>query len=157
MLFSGTMAFSLDREAVGYHQLFDLAARLRSGDAAPPTGVFRAGYERGAFILLLDKRAFSASAQRLRVLDLKPIPVISNGKTEFRYAAGLLVALHPRFVNVRLKFPALNAAGYKVSLISRAAKAKPGPRLHHPAAIFVTDKVKPRVVSGGLPSLGKRR
>jgi len=34
---------------------------------------------------------------------------------------------------------------------------KKGERIHNAAAIFITEKVKPRSVSGGLPSLGKRK
>ena len=35
--------------------------------------------------------------------------------------------------------------------------SKKGQKLYNSAAIFVTDKVTPRKVSGGLPSLGKRK
>lgn len=52
---------------------------------------------------------------------------------------------------------------FKIELKARKQKSKQrrnrtgGARIHGDAAIFITQKVRGRTVSGGLPSLGKRK
>lgn len=80
---------------------------------------------------------------------------------------GILTSFSPiswRGVGFKKKFVCLaeKPAGWVayIGLVKPPPKRKAtqkGKRLHNEAAIFMADKVKPQTVSGGLPSLGKRK
>jgi hypothetical protein len=55
------------------------------------------------------------------------------------------------------KFVQTKEQGKPASKVKGAKTKKSEPRLHSHSAIFITEKVKPKVVSGGLPTLGKRK
>ena len=119
-----------------------------------PEGVFRGGFERQAFVVMLDRRAYSIRDGRLHILGLGPIPLLEECNLEG--TTSLLLAATPAYVTVRLKYPPA-ASEYRPSKGKQVKTRKGLPRMHHEAAKFMTGKVRPKVMSGGLPSLGKKR
>lgn len=93
---------------------------------------------------------------------MKRMAVISLAKFKslsFLDALQIINKADEKFVvqKTQQKLPAPPPKVYPPSRGKTVKPKKGSPRLHNHAAIFITKKVKPKVVSGGLPSLGKRR
>lgn len=110
---------------------------------APKFGIERALVAPGAM--------FTVYSDHITVRGIGELP----SRSPITYRAPGLKKTHLAFVEkpkgwsayITMKRPSRKAA----------AKRKKRERFHHEAAIFVTDKAPAKTVSGGLPSLGKKR
>jgi hypothetical protein len=107
-------------------------------------------------VVTVHRTAFVIEYDALAILSIPPL----------KLAQPFLIPPN-RVLSIELKRTALSLAIFAICRGTSTVSLKEAKRLsrknslppgvHDPAALFVTGRVSPRVVQGGLPSLGKRR
>lgn len=106
--------------------------------------------------LEVQRRAFALEPDAFVLLTLRPIrlaPPLLVPVTTVRQA---LIRRTPKTLKIFVLCTSRETVSLKeANRLARRPSLPPG--IHHPAALQVTGGVSPHEVSGGLPSLGKKR
>lgn len=129
---------------------------LAAGEANAPSGVKILNAEKDGIVVRIDRAYFEIEQDavvafnfpHLKLTKLFLIPTSQVHQLELRVKADKLSVT----AICTGQTPMTKLQAKKV----RGARTLP-PGIHNEAALFITEKVRPSTVSGGLPSLGKRR
>lgn len=149
-------SISINRRSAGYQQLLQLVDSVRTGRTPRPEGVFHLSGPSKAYALLIESSAFHLTSAAIRVLNLPEIPIMSPLGRDLTYVASLVLVRHAGGLALRLNYLRSRTPGYILDCPPPENPRLP-PGIHNPAALQITKRMTPRTVSGGLPSLGKKR
>jgi hypothetical protein len=152
-----TFTLAVDRRSAGYTALLKLADSIRSGAQQLPPKVYHFRSTPKSYRLITEKAAFSVNGDHLNVLNLPPIRLLNHPGMRLKMVASLAISRHAGGLHLRLQFLESKNRGYILTNCQTKDDTRLPPGIHNKAALWVTKRVKPKTVSGGLPSLGKRK
>jgi hypothetical protein len=145
---------AVNRKASTYRLLCEALDGVWKGTLRLPRGMSVRRNSPAALVVSVDRSAFSLEHDTVAILTLPPLGLVKP----FLIPAKRVLSLELKRTTGSLEVFAICQGTNTVSVqearqLNRRSSLPPG--IHHEAALMVTDN--PRIVQGGLPSLGKRK
>lgn len=151
-----SVSLRLNQKAVASSELAAFVDAVWNSRLRLPTGIAITTKTDEVIELAVQRHAFALEPDAFALLTLRPIrlaPPLLVPVTTVRQA---LIRRTPHTLQVFVLCTSRETVSLKEAIRLACRPSRP-PGVHHPAALQVTAGVNPHEVSGGLPSLGKKR
>ena len=153
---SHLIELSLSQRAAACSEFVKLVDAIWRGDLRVPPGITVIAKTDELIELNVQRNSFALEPDAVALLSLRPLRLSPPLLVPVTGVRSLTVERTKTSLRILADSASRKTLAPKEAMrIARKPSLPPG--IHHPAALKVTAGGKPREISGGLPSLGKKR